>query len=85
MSGTEDPRPYAVVTVTDVFEKVMSLEGAIIALTTRVDTVVVDHSGRLNDHESRIRGLERKLWLVSGAAAVLGGTLAKFLPVLGTS
>jgi hypothetical protein len=38
------------------------------------------------DHEVRIRGMERKQWIVAGAAAVVGGILSKFgfhFPLMG--
>ena len=33
----------------------------------------------IKDHELRIRGLERKLWLFMGASAVIGGALGSWL------
>jgi hypothetical protein len=32
----------------------------------------------LPDQETRIRNLEKRQWMLSGAAAVLGATLSKF-------
>lgn len=38
--------------------------------------------GRITDHESRLRMLERRMWTTAGAAAVfgaIGGTIAGFV------
>lgn len=32
-------------------------------------------SKQMQDHENRIRGLERKVWVASGAAMAVGGTV----------
>lgn len=37
---------------------------------------------RLDDHEERIRGLERGKWMVTGGAAVLGGGIGSVVTVL---
>lgn len=45
-------------------------------LGTAIATLSQSNSGLSagqRDHETRIRGLEKKVWLVAGAAAVLGG------------
>ena len=36
----------------------------------------------IKDHELRIRGLERKLWIFMGAAAVMGGAFGSWLGAL---
>ncbi|WDS51658.1 membrane protein [Microbacterium phage Barnstormer] len=59
-----------------------SEDAALVSFLTRVevklDTVLSGH----NDHETRIRALERKVWLVAGAAAVLGGVLGNIAPFI---
>jgi hypothetical protein len=34
---------------------------------------------RTDDHETRLRSLERRVWIASGAAAVVGGTIAQVI------
>lgn len=61
-------------------------EGRIRVLEKRVDPPpathgqqLEDHVHRLEDHESRMRKLERAVWLWAGAAAAGGGGLGAFL------
>lgn len=42
------------------------------------------HDNQLADHETRIRGVERFMWKVGGAAA-LGGALAGFVTAVVTA
>jgi len=44
-------------------------------IPTHVDWV----ERNIKDHEMRIRGLERKLWIFMGASAVIGGSLGAWL------
>lgn len=39
----------------------------------RLDEHAADDRHRLADHESRLRGVERRLWLAAGGAAALAG------------
>lgn len=50
----------------DVVERLARIE-------TKSDAAVEAH----RDHEDRIRGLERRMWTVGGAAAVVGAVLTK--------
>lgn len=39
----------------------------------RMETKLDEVNKKVPDHESRIRGLEQKLWMIMGGATVLGG------------
>ena len=40
----------------------------------RMETKLDEVNKKVPDHESRIRGLEQKLWMIVGAAMAAGGT-----------
>lgn len=43
-----------------------------------------DHETRLNDHENRIRRVERSVWIAAGACAAAGGVLGSLVgPLIG--
>ena len=48
---------------------------ALVRIETKLDIAITNSA----DHESRIRSLERKLWMVAGAAAVGGAGVFQFL------
>lgn len=51
----------------------------VITRLTRIETKLEMWLASHADHESRIRSLERKIWLAMGAAAVGGGTLSQLI------
>ncbi len=57
-------------------------DAALVEVLTRMETKLDAVLGGHDDHEGRIRSLERKLWLASGAAAVAGGFLGNIAPAL---
>lgn len=68
--------------------------GKVTGLTTQVERLILQNEQAIKDRgedrvdfkelEGRVGALERKMWLVTGAAATLGGTLGSWLPsVLG--
>ncbi|MCE7008726.1 hypothetical protein LWC34_38835 [Kibdelosporangium philippinense] len=42
-------------------------------IETKLDLALTQHREELNDHETRIRKLERALWIAAGFAATAGG------------
>lgn len=48
-------------------------------LLVRIDTKLDVALKQQADHETRIRRIERNMWLALGAAAVGGGTLSQLL------
>ncbi|HEX4816711.1 MAG TPA: hypothetical protein VFV66_28550 [Nonomuraea sp.] len=57
----------------------MTDEPLIIERLARIETKLDNAIGRADDHETRIRRLERALWLVTGAAAAVGGALGSIV------
>jgi hypothetical protein len=68
------------------YEHVPTFEQEVIDRLARIETHVESAAVRLSDHEVRVRSLERRQWLLAGAAAALGPFLSKLgihLPLLG--
>lgn len=68
--------PAAEITLREVYDLVVEVKDSV--------AVVPAHGKTLDDHETRIRSLERKVWLAAGAAAVIGGTVGNLFPMLAT-
>jgi hypothetical protein len=47
-------------------------------IETKLDLIVVALTKSLDDHEDRIRSVEKKVYWFSGAAAVVGALAGKF-------
>lgn len=61
------------ITVREVYDAVMSLRQEL------------QHTPRMvDDHEKRLRDLERKVWASAGAATVLGAVLSQLITMIGT-
>ncbi|QWY81843.1 membrane protein [Microbacterium phage Honk] len=59
-----------------------SEDAALVSFLTRVEVKLDAVLTRGDDHETRIRSLERKVWLAAGAAAVMGGVVGNVAPSL---
>jgi len=71
MSST-DPQASARITVREVYDAVQALRQEL------------QHTPRMvDDHEQRIRDLERKVWGAAGIATVLGAVLSQLITMLG--
>lgn len=58
----------------------------LVRVETKLDLVIADLTSRVNvDHESRIRRLEAKVWIFSGAAIAGGGVLGSVVHLLGVA
>lgn len=66
--GTEATPAWAVTLLVDV---------AVIKTTTTSSAVAVQ------DHETRLRALERRAWALSGAAALTGAGISQLVTILG--
>jgi uncharacterized membrane protein YoaK (UPF0700 family) len=54
----------------------------VITRLTRIETKLELWLTQHADHETRIRALERRMWIAMGAAAVGGGALSQIVPQL---
>lgn len=72
------PEGPAIVTVREVYDLVLQVK-------ERIDRQNVhDLAKDVEDHETRIRGLEKWVWRASGIAALVGAGLSQALDRLGT-
>jgi hypothetical protein len=55
----------------------VSFEDDVIDRLARIETHLENTISRSKDHETRLRTLERRQWLLAGAAACLAPVLAK--------
>lgn len=58
-------------------EYVKTFEEDVVERLTRIEEHTASGRVRVDDHEGRIRAMEKRQWLLAGAAVVLGPVLAK--------
>lgn len=58
------------ITGRDIWEKLDRIESSVSGIPEKLST----HDKRIEDHETRLRAVERRVWAALGAAAVLGGS-----------
>lgn len=63
------PPGSAIVTASEMFAEIRATHTAVTEMRSELR--------QITDHETRIRGLERRMWIASGAAAILGGGLSE--------
>lgn len=78
---SEEPRPYAMVTITDVYGQQRELAGKVEAALARQQ----QNTERLDDHENRLRSLEawRYALPLSTISAIIAAIAAVASTVLG--
>lgn len=73
------------ITLRDVYEDVRAQKELLQHMSAKIDKIATTHdvhSSKLDDHESRIRDLEKLVWRASGIAAFIGaaaGTVVNLL------
>ncbi|HEV2784703.1 MAG TPA: hypothetical protein VGX25_35410 [Actinophytocola sp.] len=73
----EVPPGSVVITPTELYKEMQGID-------SKVDDIRADLKAVLPmvpDHETRIRALEKRMWVMAGAATVLGGGLGKLISV----
>jgi hypothetical protein len=76
------PQGSVVITPADMYAEIRATYDEVKRLGTVLEPSLRDLSGRVEDHETRIRGLERRLWTALGAGVVLAGPLGAVAGVL---
>lgn len=79
MSADQPTPVIATVTGADLIEKIDKLAAQVAELVGKFGDV----PRQLHDHETRIRALERRLWMALGAASVVGAVAGWFLRQMG--
>lgn len=62
---------HVVVTLTEIYDAVMKVQVDVADIKTSLENV----SKKTEDHELRIRALERRVWAAGGAGGAIGGFL----------
>lgn len=76
---TADGGAHVIVTVESIYQLLLEVRDDVRTSSQTVDSVA-DSS---RDHETRIRSLERKVWIAAGVAAALSQGLDAVVPALG--
>jgi hypothetical protein len=63
----------------DLRDTVIRMHETLKHLTSRVDDIVLDLRVRIDNHEDRLRNLERNVWMGIGGLAVLQVVLRYFM------
>ncbi len=69
------------VTQAVIYETLMALKTEVAILNDKIPNEIEKTDKEIADHETRIRRLERQVWIASGAAAVTASTLTNLLPL----
>lgn len=67
------------VTIRDVYDKVVKQGEVLGSMHARLDGIVAEHAShgqRLDDHELRIRNIEKLVWKASGIASFLAAAVS---------
>lgn len=67
------------VTQAVIYETLMQLKTEVAILNDKIPSEIEKTDKEIADHEVRIRRLERQVWLIAGAAAAAGSTVANLL------
>ncbi|CAK7284928.1 hypothetical protein ACNFR7_01320 [Streptomyces sp. RM1] len=80
------PDGSVIITPTEVYAEVRATYDAVKSVSSKLDSLpVADHARMLNDHETRIRTLERARWPLPSIAALtaIGALVATLYQSLG--
>lgn len=84
MTGATIPDGSVVITPTEMYREMLATHQAVRDVSGKLDGALDAHARRLDgidkdvaDHETRLRGLERRVWMAVGVStAVSGGAAA---------
>lgn len=62
-----------------IYETLMEVKTQVAILNDKIPVEIEKTDKEIEDHEIRIRRLERQVWLIAGAAAAAGSTVANLL------
>lgn len=89
MTNSVIPEGSVVITPTEMYREMLATHQAVRDVSMKLDGALSDTARRLDgidndvaDHETRIRGLERRIWMTVGAGTVVGGGAAALISQL---
>lgn len=62
-----------------IYETLMQLKTEVAILNDKIPSEIEKTDREIADHESRIRKLERMIWVATGAAGAAGSAITSFL------
>lgn len=71
-----DTEGFVTISNREVYDRLGLVQSQVAELSVKLDPVAVAIArveAELNDHENRLRALERRAWVIAGGAAVMGG------------
>lgn len=69
------PEGSVVITPAQMYEELRAVHELVRDLSGKVDPALADLRRVADDHESRLRGIEKRVWLACGAALFFAGPL----------
>lgn len=76
--NTPQNTPGVVVTLTQIYDQILEMRGDVTDIKTKLENL----TSKTDDHESRIRSLERRVWAAGGAGGAIGGFLTYLISAL---
>jgi hypothetical protein len=78
------PEGSVIITPSQMYAEIRAMHASVEKLANTVDPALSDIRSDVRDHETRIRGIERRMWQVAGAVALIaGGGAAAATKILG--
>lgn len=91
MTGATIPEGSVVITPTEMYREMVDTHRAVQNISTKLDGALSDNGRRLDgidkdlvDHETRLRGLERRVWMAVGVSTAVSGGAAALISQLVT-
>lgn len=78
----EMPPGSVIVTPGDMYTEIRDMGKKLDRLTTVIDPALTTIREDVADHESRLRSVEKRIWLMAGGAVAGGAGIAQVLPLL---
>jgi len=77
------PEGSVVITPTEMYAEMRAIHDSVNSIKDTLDPAVAEIRTDLADHEARIRGMEKRIWLASGAFALIsvGSSLLPYLKI----
>lgn len=91
MTGAAIPEGSVVITPTEMYREMLATHQAVRDVASKLDSTQADSVRRIeslekdySDHETRLRGLERRVWMAVGVSTAVSGGAAALISQLVT-
>jgi hypothetical protein len=90
VTGAAIPEGSVVITPTEMYKDIIDTHRTVQAISTKLDGALSDNARRMEgiekdfekgfaDHETRLRSVERRMWVAVGVSTALSGTAAALI------